>query len=86
MKKNDNQEIVRAFAMVTQFGINMLVPIGLCLALGIWLGDKYDMDWITIPLFFLGAFAGYNNIYRMAKTFFVNKSRRGKKENDAKKD
>ena len=86
MKRNSNKEIVTAFSMVMQFGINMLVPIGLCLALGIWLGEKYDMDWITIPLFFVGAFAGYNSIYRMSKQFFTNKNGRTERKNDVKKD
>ena len=73
MKKNNNREIVQAFSMVLQFGLNMLVPIALCIALGIWLGEKYDMDWIVIPLFFVGALAGYNSIYRMAKGFLKDK-------------
>lgn len=83
MKKNNNREIVQAFSMVLQFGLNMLVPIVMCIALGVWLGDKYDMDWIVIPLFFVGALAGYNSIYRLAKGFFKDKDT--KKEKDAKK-
>ena len=84
MKKNNNREIIQAFSMVLQFGLNMLVPIALCIALGVWIGDKYDMDWIVIPLFFVGALAGYNSIYRMAKGFLKDKDT--KKEKDVKKD
>ena len=71
--------------MVLQFGINMLVPIGLCMALGIWIGDKFDMDWIVIPFFFIGAMAGYNSIYRMMKQFLKNKDKRTDRKNDVKK-
>ena len=85
MKKTNNREIVQAFSMVLQFGINMLVPIGMCMALGIWLGEKYDMDWIVVPLFFIGALAGYNSVYRMAKGFLKNKDGRTSKEKDVKK-
>lgn len=85
MKKNNNNEIIRAFSMVTQFGIQMMVPIGMCVALGVWIGDKFHMDWIVIPLFFVGALAGYNNIFKMAKTFIADKKEHTKKENDVKK-
>lgn len=69
--------------MVLQFGINMIVPIGLCTIIGVWIGEKFDMDWIVIPLFFVGALAGYNSIYRMVKGFLKDKDT--KKEKDVKK-
>ncbi len=83
MKKNNKREIVQAFSMVLQFGINMLVPIALCTVLGVWLGDKYNMDWIVIPFFFIGALAGYTSIYKMVKGFLKDKDT--KKEKDVKK-
>ncbi len=86
MKKNNNREIAEAFSMVMQFGINMLVPIGAMVALGVWIGDKFDMDWIVIPLFFVGALAGYNSIFKMARKFLKKSNGRTKKENDVKKD
>lgn len=86
MKKNNNREVAEAFSMVLQFGINMLVPIAMCVALGIWLGDKFNMDWIVIPLFFVGALAGYTSIFKMVRKFLKNKQPgRTKKENDVKK-
>ncbi len=85
MKKRNNRLILESFSMVSQFSINMLVPIGLCVALGVWLGDKYDIDWIVIPLFFLGAAAGFNNIYQISKKFLKNPDGSTKKENDVKK-
>ena len=82
MKKNSNKVIVQSFSMVLQFGLNMMIPIAMCIALGVWLGEKYDMDWIVIPLFFVGALAGYNSIFRMVKGMLKD----SKKEKDAKKD
>ena len=79
MKKKNNREIVEAFSMVMQFGINMLIPIAMCMALGIWLGEKYDMDWIVVPLFFVGALAGYTSIFKMSKKFLKNKEKNVKK-------
>lgn len=81
MKKKKN-DVMKAASMISQFGINMIVPIALCVALGVWLGDKFDMDWIVIPLFFMGALAGYTNIYKVARQFMKNRTN---KENDVKK-
>ena len=36
----------------------------------IWLGRKYDILWITIPFFVIGALAGFTNIYKMAKKIY----------------
>lgn len=82
-KKGNNREIVQALAMVLQFGINMLVPIAMCTIFGMWIGNKFNMEWIVIPLFFMGALAGYTNIYKMVKGFLKDKDT--KRKNDAKK-
>ena len=86
MKKINMQEITESFSMVLQFGLNMIIPIAMCIALGVWLGDKYDMDWIVIPLFFIGALAGYTSIFKMVKQYLTKLNKRTKKEKDVKKD
>ena len=48
-KKNVYQSI----AMITQFGINMIVPILMCTLLGVYIGKKFDMMIIVIPLFII---------------------------------
>ena len=68
-KNNDIKQVCDALVMVLQFGINMLVPIFICTFLGVWLGNKFDINWLAIPLFFGGAIAGGNNIYKMSKKF-----------------
>lgn len=68
-KKKNNHEVWDALIMVLQFGINMLVPIFACTLIGVWLGNKLDINWLAIPLFFVGAIAGGQNVYRMAKKF-----------------
>ena len=65
-KKNVYQSI----AMITQFGINMIVPILMCSLLGVYIGKKFDMMIIVIPLFIIGALAGFRNVYIMAKKIF----------------
>ena len=67
-RRNDSKvSVYRALAMVTQFSLNMLVPIAMMTALGIWLDKRFGTGWITILLFMVGAVAGGQNIYRMAK-------------------
>lgn len=58
MKRDNKKEVMNALIMVFQFGINMIVPIFLCTLAGVWIGKKTGADWVTVPLFFLGAFAG----------------------------
>jgi len=62
--------VYRSLAMITQFGINMLVPIFLCTFLGIFLDKKLGTSFIVIILFFLGAAAGFRNIMRFAKQIY----------------
>lgn len=63
----DNRKIFQTMTLVLQFGLNMIVPICACSLFGVWLGKKYDMLWITIPLFIIGALAGFKSIFKMAK-------------------
>lgn len=64
------RSVYRSLALITQFGINMLVPIFLCVMAGIYIGEKCSIDWITIPLFAIGALAGFRNIFIMAKKIY----------------
>ena len=63
----NQKKVFQSLTLILQFGLNMIVPIVLCMMFGIWLGRKYDILWITIPLFVIGALAGFTNIYKMAK-------------------
>ncbi len=70
-KKHDNKGVYRSLAMITQFGINMLVPICLMSALGIYLDRRFDTSFWMVVLFFAGAIAGGQNVYRMAKQVYA---------------
>jgi len=61
------KEVFRSFTMVIQFGITMLVPILLCTFLGIFLDRILGTSFIVIILFFLGALAGFTNIFKIVK-------------------
>ena len=85
MKKINKREITESFSMVLQFGLNMIIPIAMCIAVGVWIGDKYNMDWVVIPLFFVGALAGYTSIFKMVKQYLKRIEKKTKKEKDVKK-
>ena len=72
-KKRDrhyDKSVYRSFSLVTQFGINMLVPICIMSALGIYLDKKFDTTFLMILFFFMGALAGGQNVYRLAKKIY----------------
>lgn len=73
-KKKLDKSVYRSFAMISQFGINMLVPIGLMTWLGVYLDSKFGTSYLVILLFFIGALAGGRNVYRQAKSIFGNPS------------
>lgn len=70
-RQNDSKNsVVQALLMVSQFSLNMLVPIGMMCVLGVWLDKIFETGYWTVILFFVGAVAGGQNVYRMAKRFF----------------
>ena len=56
--------------MITQFGINMLVPIFLCSFAGMFLDRKLGTNVWMVALFFVGALAGFTNVFRFAKKVY----------------
>ena len=71
-KKPYDRQVFRAITLIMQFGINMLVPICLMSAAGIWLDKHFGTDFWMILLFCMGAVAGGQNVYRIMKTAMIN--------------
>ena len=70
-----DKSVYRSLALITQFGINMLVPIFLCTIVGVYLGRKFSIDWmVNRYLFIVGALAGFRNIFIMAKRIYATES------------
>lgn len=72
----NKKKVFQAFTMVIQFSFNMLVPIIMCTLFGAWLGQKIHVPVIAILFFFMGAFAGFRNIYIMAKKIYQDDKKR----------
>ena len=66
----NQRKVFQSLTLILQFGLNMIVPIVMCTLRGAWLGKKYGMPIITVPLFIMGALAGFNNIFKMAKKIY----------------
>ena len=80
VKKNRyKSEVYKSLALITQFGINMIVPIFLCMFIGIFLDRKLGTSYIVIIMFFLGAAAGARNVYMFAKGIYDNPKDRDKR-------
>ncbi len=69
-KQSVSKEVYHSLALISQFGITMLVPIFLCLFLGMFIDSKLETSYWVIIFFFMGSLAGFNNIYRLAKKIF----------------
>lgn len=80
MRVKYHRNVYRSLVLITQFGISMLVPIFLCSFLGIFLDRKFDTQFWMVLLFFVGAAAGFRNVWRLAKTIYEEKSEKDRYE------
>ena len=69
-----DKSVFRALALITQFSINMLVPIFLCAFLGMYIDRKTGTSYWVVILFFAGALAGFRNVFVFAKQIYSKSS------------
>ena len=60
------KSVHKTFALISQLGISMIVPILMCVFLGNWLEEKLGIP-VTIPFIILGLLAGGRNVYLLAR-------------------
>lgn len=65
-----DKSVYQALTMITQFGINMLVPIFICSFLGWFIDGKLGTNYWFVILFFVGALAGGYNVFRFARAVY----------------
>lgn len=68
--KKYKKSVWQSMAVITQFGINMLVPIFLCSFAGWFLDGKFGTAFWFVLLFFVGALAGFRNIFILARKIY----------------
>ena len=65
-----HKTVYQALTMITQFGVNMLVPIFLCSFAGMYLDRKLGTNIWMVALFFVGALAVVTNVFRFARKIY----------------
>lgn len=65
-----NRNVFHALTMISQFGINMLVPIFICTFIGIAIDKKCGTSFWIIIFFFIGAAAGGRNVFAFARKIY----------------
>lgn len=71
---------LRYLTLISQFGIHMLVPIFMCSFIGIYLDRKLGTEFLMIVLFFIGALAGFRNIYVLSLKMIREDEKAGRKK------
>ena len=69
MKKGSGK-VGKSFSMILQLGISVLVPIFLCVFIGVKLDRYLETKFWTILLMVLGILAAFRNVYFMVRTFY----------------
>ena len=81
MRKEDWQQIVRAFGLLTMLGIVMLSNMGVGFFLGYFLDNLFAMNlFFKILGLVLGVFSGFYANFRLIKDLFNNSSAEGDDE------
>ena len=62
MGSSDKNSEYRNIILISQVGICVMIPMFLCMALGIWLDKKFG-TYFTLPLLVVGIAAGARNAY-----------------------
>lgn len=70
-----NKNVYRALAMITQFGLNMMVPILGCSFLGSFIDKKLGTSFFVIIFFFIGALAGFRNVFLFSRKIYEDKEK-----------
>ncbi|MBQ9563655.1 MAG: AtpZ/AtpI family protein [Lachnospiraceae bacterium] len=70
MKKKD-REILRAWTLVLQIGISMMVPVFVGFFLGKWLDERLGTGFLMPVFLGLGMLAAFRNTYLLLKGYLA---------------
>lgn len=81
--KNDRYRNMRALAWMTQFGLNMVTPLVLCIIIAAWLKNKFNIgDWIIFAAIIIGVGSSVINMFSFIKTVSKENGRKADDEED----
>lgn len=70
---SSNKDNFKILTFISQFAINMLVPIFLCSFVGYYIDERVGTNVFFIVLFFVGAIAGGRNVFLLARKTYSRK-------------
>lgn len=74
-----DRNVYRSLIMISQFGLTMIVPILLCTFAGDFIDKKLGTSFIVVIFFFIGALAGFRNVYVLVKKMGKDEGERDEK-------
>jgi len=74
-------EVFRAWSLVLQLGLSMLVPVFLLIAIAIFLKDRFAID-LMLAAVLLGIFVGARNVYVIIKGYLKSIDNKGNTESE----
>ncbi len=66
-----DKKVLKSFVLITQIGITMVVPIFLCLFVGIKLDEWLKTNFIAVIGIIVGIMAAFRNVFVMTKQFYA---------------
>ena len=70
INKNEKKGIVYGLMLITQVGISMIVPILLCLFIGLWIMKYINNPLVVLFAIIFGMIVGFRNIYVMVMSIY----------------
>lgn len=70
---SSNKDNFKILTFISQFAINMLVPIFLCSFAGYYIDEFMGTNVFFVVLFFVGAIAGGRNVFLLARKTYSRK-------------
>jgi len=80
MDKKEKRKVIYAISLITQIGITMIVPMFLCLFIGVKVSSHFKKDYIVLIFLVLGMVVSFRNAYHITKKmYFRDKLKEDKK-------
>ena len=67
----EKSKLFKAFTMVSQIGISMMVPVFLCVWLGSFLDEKLGTSFLFPVFLVLGFLSAGRNVYQLTRAFYA---------------
>ena len=77
-----NKWVMKSLVLISHLGISMVVPIALCMFIGMFIAEQLSAPIITVLFFIIGALAGFRNAYILCKDAYMDNNKKGTSDNE----